>query len=545
MRVPHSGTGGPRSAGVAFLWIVILTFFILVVWSIHRSFVTSTLHADVGAVIEGRVCQLLAESAVDEMEARVAGGLNDPAVPLSMGFREQVGSRGSRDFDLTPMVDPVALKTVMKSSAFRGYRLEQACCRIALQRPIDALTCEKDGLLVSVAKVIGPTFSGRSCRRVEQARWFKTEAVTVPRPFGRYGMFIVDASGLTDVDEVNRCRARLVVLARTVRRLLTETAARVPLSSRSKWDGLARDAFDPDRPNAVPAPLPPIDGAGLYGVDWDGDPSDLALLDLAGYIRAPVEEAESRVRQLPDLLSRASLRTDDAGQELHGRIRDCLNSVIEPLHRIWMFHGIYRIIRPTGLAPFRTLVQAGSQLDPSFWRRRALVLLSGSSGSSGSIQTQFDRLSEHLSNGVIWVENPRGVPLRISGNRRGKLIVSVGAGGAEIQNVSGGPTGNDLLTVHSRSGLVKVSGPCRVSILLAAPSPGQDRPRLEIEPGASIHGSLAMASVYPGMVWRGTISADSAQESGFTDVEGRDHTAFEKLFVALSPRIFYRRVLRQ
>jgi len=528
--------------GGLLLWLVLATLLALLFWAFSRGLIVSTVRTDTQALIEARVCQLLANSAIAEAEARMGVIVNDSGCVAAARLRQQLIGTSQGDLDLRPWIDLPETSALLSVPFCRRYSLEELRCRLFFQSPLDKLPYEKRGLVVVTATVRSPGAIRSVRRRVELARSLKTTLVTVPRPFGKYGFVLFDTTGLTDVAQVERCRDQAANLARKVIRTLKELRDRSAISSRPQWEELVAAAFDPDAPGERPTPFSLPSGSILYGMVWNGPANVLERLDLARHLRKLLDKAETAVARLPTLASRKGT-LDGASQEKSlQEARQISNSVRAIPLEVKTFRDDLVTLPPDGSESYSSLKKQTEKLSCEYFRRRIHYEINPQK-TPDEIQSQFRRLVSDRLNGVVWVNNGRGQPLTLSGQIRGKLIVAAGPGGVHIRDLNGPSREDDLITVYVRSGTVRLSGKSRVTVLMGPPSDGEDAPRLEIDPAAEIFGSLVLAQVPPGMVWQGSLNRDEGQFSGYTDKNGENHGVFSAFFVGLSPRILYRRVV--
>jgi hypothetical protein len=447
------------------------------------------------------------------------------------------------ELDLRPWIDLPETNALLALSCYRQYSLEDVRCRVAFQRPLDTLPYEKRGLVVATATVRSPGLIRSVHRSVELARCFKTTLVTVPRPFGKYGFVLFDTTGLTDLDEVERCRVKAATLSRRVLGALKELRARSAVSSRRRWDEVVTAAFDPDSPGKQSEPFFLPSGSILYGMVWNGPANTLARLDLARHLSKLLDKAESMATRLPTLISGASTLDKGSQEKVLQEARQISDAARAVPLEVKAFRDDFVALPPDGSVGYTGMKRQIEKLSTEYFHRRAHAEIGPARCSVVELQQRFQRLVSERLNGVVWVDNASGQPLTLSGRIRGKLIVAVGPGGVHIKNLNPDAGENDLVTVYVRSGTVRLTGKSRVTVLVGPPLDGNDPARLEIDPAAEIFGSIVLAQVPPGMVWQGSLNRDDGQYSGYTDAKGENHGVFSAFFVGLSPCIHYRRVV--
>jgi hypothetical protein len=379
----------------------------------------------------------------------------------------------------------------------------------------------------------------RTLRTVELSRAFKTTSTAIPRPFGNYGLFLLDAGRITDADRANALRDRCIGMVKELRAQIAAVRERAQGTARQQWDELLGGIPDPEAPDALPAPVELVAGSLLYGLESEETPERLANLDVAARMGEAMERSERAAQDLPAAIARAAA----ADEAWLAGVRERIAGVLEPLGALWTFHERFRVLAP-GAPGFRDGQARASPLAAGPCVARVHCRL-GPGVARGAFSAELARIAEQRVNGVVWVDNPAGEPLVLSGRLRGRMVLVVGAGGAQVNDLNAGAPPEDLVTIHCRTGTVRLAGKSRVSVVLAAPDPGEAEPLLEIDAKASTRGSIVVARPADGIAWRGELARDVAQISGFTGPDGKDHSFPENTFVGLSPKILYRRMWRE
>jgi hypothetical protein len=254
------------------LWALVGAIFLFMAWAANRAYVTATTRDDAASLVESRLCQLLAESAVAEMEAQVGRQLNDPASPLFEVFRAPIYPGTGSGVSLMSGIALKDLEQLLVEKTYEGYGLEHLDCRILSQEPIDSVPYEKQGQVLFEAEFRSPG-RVRALRHMSQVvRRFKTTLVVGPRPFANHGFFLLDGTGLYDAEAVGRLRTRALDLTRRLGSKLDELASRQP----GTWQEIKQ--MLPDAGGQVLADVPSADGAVVYGLSRVGAPQDLRAL---------------------------------------------------------------------------------------------------------------------------------------------------------------------------------------------------------------------------------------------------------------------------
>jgi len=527
--------------GSALLWIAISLLLIFLGWGLSRAFVTSSTRTEAHAVVEARLCQVLAESGVAEMEAQLGYQVNDLRSPTANQLRQQVLAGEPGRIDLASAVQLKETQKLIERSPFVGFKVKGRCW-VEFQRQIDNVPYEKKGLAVFSVTVISPGMIRTISRQVELARWIKTTLLTMPRPFGNYGLFVADATGLTDVATTNRLRDEAAAIARKVLASITALVDRVPSNVRQGYQNLRQETFDPEAPKAMPDPVSLPDGSALYGLIQTEGTQRLSHLDLAWRLGVLVEKAATLERKLASVVSQASSTDFAIQEELLKIAREAAEAVVDPLFELWAFHQGYKVLPPTSGKPYQEVKEKLYKLQYDYFQLRAHWAIRESPGKT-DLTSDFLELASRVAQGVVLVEN-KSRPLVLSGRIRGRLVIVVGQGGVTIRDLNPPPNAEDLLTVVACSGPVSVSGQNSVGLVLGVPPSSLSAPTLSMASDARIVGALLMASLPTGGRLDGEVQRSDLQMSGFAGFDGTDQGFYDRYFVGLSPQVYYRRVVR-
>jgi hypothetical protein len=239
-------------------------------WAIQRAFVTSAVRHDAHAFVRGRLANLLADSAIAALEARVAAAAHDVRTPLARALRADA-SGGEGPVDLLPLLGAeraLELDAVEREAKDRGLAVESVACELVEREPLDGVPYETRGV-VKLAATVRASGAGRGFGlKVEVRRDMRSTLLALPRPFGNHGIVILDASDLTDGARVESRRAAL--------------------AERARQTSLAIE---------IPRVFPPLEGTAVYGVQWTDGAFPLERLDLA----RRMERAHSVVEPLDEL----------------------------------------------------------------------------------------------------------------------------------------------------------------------------------------------------------------------------------------------------
>ena len=525
-----SGSRAPGRGGVLLLWLAIAGVVVLIFWGVARSYVTSNLRHEAEADVETSLVELLAESAVAEAEARVGWLVNalDGAVAEMLRRPVLAGEGGA--LDLTSFVTLPQTLALLETPTYRGYTLHEFSARVVFQRQIDSVPTERRALFEFTATCSSPGLVRRVSRRLELARWAKITMTTAPRPFGNFGVFFLNATGLTDADAVNRHRDRALALCREVRQKLTAAAAGAP-----ELTALLAESFDPDGTAPAPPPFKLPDGAALYGLSESRAPQKLHGLDLARQMGDLVDRAERAAAAFAALPA----GTDPATLGASGRA--ALTAAIAPLGELWSFERNYAVLTPASGPEWTDLTQVTYKLREDYFQRRAHYRVEEGPGLA-SADAQLKALLDNRVNGVIDVQNQS--PVTITGTVHGRVIVVLGPGGANVRSVNASEASTGQVTLVCASGPLRLSGTSAVSVILADPPDGRGAGLLALDADAHVRGSLIATNVPTGNWGDGDLERDDRVFSGFTDPEGKEQGLPDRFYVGMSPRTLYRRLVR-
>ncbi|MBI4864656.1 MAG: hypothetical protein HY815_31030 [Candidatus Riflebacteria bacterium] len=542
----RAGPGTPSRSGarrgVAVLWLAVGCVVVLLLWGFSRSFVTSSTRAEAQASVEARLAEALAESAVAEMEAQIGHQVNNLAGELSGLLRRQAAARETGELDLMPFIRLKELDTLLATRAYHGYSVGALSARVVFQRPTDTVPYEKNGLSLFTAKAASPGLVRRATRRLELARWVKTTLTAAPRPFGDSGLFLVNATGLTDVEAVNRDRLKAADLCRQVRSVLAALIAGAGGPFRQSCQELLDQSFDPAVAQAMPEPLKLPDGSAVYGLQQPGVTQNLKNLDLAARFRELTDKAERAQQRFAALAGSVGGAPSGDQPAVLAAARLASAAAVAPLFELWAFHHTYAVLAPDNAQGWRDLSPRLYKLTDGYFRRRAHYRLTEDI-TRRDLSDALKKLLDRPIHGVVDVQNT-SAPVSLSGPVRGRVIVLVGPGGATVRDLNPAPDSPGMVTLVVPSGPIRVAGRNGVSIVIVDPGSGSAPAQLTIAGDAHIHGALVATSIPPGSRLDGELERDDRQFSGFTSDDGEDHGLHDRYFVGLSPRIHYRRVVK-
>lgn len=512
------------------LWLAVAGIVVLIFWGIARQFVSSNLRHEAAADVESSLCEVVAESAVAEAEARIGYRVNALDDPLAEQLRGQVLAAESGEIDLTSSVVLTQTQAMMQDPIYRGYSIDRFEARVAFQKQIDNVPTEKRALFTFSVSVSSPGLVRRSARKLEIGRWAKIALVTPPRPFGLFGLFVVDATGLTDASAVNAARDRALDVLKQVRAAL-KAAAPAGSAAQPAVDELLAGTFDPEGTLPAPAPLTSPDGAAFYGLAESREPQRLRDLDLAVKMRELVEKAE---RAAAGLQAAAG---DPAQLPVVGRA--ALTAAVAPLLELWNFQRNYMVLTAAAGKPAADLASLTYKLTEEYYQRRAHYVVKEGAGK-GDVSAQLKELLDGPAQGVVLVENQK--PVTVTGAVPGRVVLVVGPGGANLRSVNASDQATGMVTVVSATGPLRVSGKCSVNLLLVDSAAGRNSTQLALDRDAQIHGSLIATAMPAGGFREGELERDDRAFSGFTDPTGKEVGLSDRFYVGLSPRIFFRRM---
>ena len=530
--------GSRRSSrsGSLFLWLVLLGFLMLVVWGISNANLTSAARVDTVSIVLGEQAQVLADSAVAELEARFGAAVNDPASPLYASMRKL-----KDEPDLAPMLSVGLVTDLLKEPHLIGCSLSGTACRVQFQKIIDGVPYERLALVTFAATVQAKGQGRTAVRTVELARWVRIELVTAPRPFGDYGIFIGDASNVSDADRANTQRTKLGDRARQLVADMKALVPQAPPAFASAWGKALAAAFDPDLPNAMPAQVKAFNGSVLYGLLQQAEKQPLQNLDLAHDLELRGQRVDEAIRRFDALKGHIADPNPIAQEPLLEAASNATRSVIDALFELWVFHQKFALLNE-GEQLHAKISEQFYKLQPDYWWRRSTVRIFG---EPQTLQAQLNKFLARSVSGVVWVDNAAGNPVTITGSPAGRVIIAVGPGGANIHEVCPEEAPAGLVTVYAHSGPVTVSGKNRVSLVIGPPSGNESPSRLRIDSSAIVRGALVLDQVRSGTELNGTWQRELRQVSGDNAPDGTDRGVFENYFVTVSPRVAFRRVMRE
>jgi hypothetical protein len=535
MRSDRSGLG-------TVITIVALALGILLIVLLGQSYFTENVIDLAGAEHAGIVALTLAESAVQEMMARFACRVNDPADPLFLKFRAAAMQSG--DWSSLPhgsIADTPRTRVLMaEEPAYRtgGFKLVECEARFSAPRPAVNLPFESFGS-VSFRARVEATGRTKIIRTFAAQQDYKLVMVTLPRPFDQLPLCIRDAGALVGGEVTNvwirqiadlmlkvddqlyahRADSRIRRLAAQVdaaRRVFDEIPITLAQAVRLK---LERHGFQPGSGPASTArihqfQLPML--AFRAPTDEREPPIDGADIHIANQLVA----IQQRLTQLVDRLPASD--TPNAEQsvpiliELMTMMRDHNNLV-----KKWQ-----DFLAEYDSEPARNIDKVFAHLTPEAMKRKAFLVFKPS--RSGDPARELKTLQRRLGrlSGAVMVEK-YGMPLDLRDFRvRGKLVI------ASMGDVVLGETGiegeSDRLTVVC-FGRLRLSGKIRASLASMG--------TLEIAGRTELLGSLILGARPPASLAGLTVRYDPLVRAGTAPVGQNVVPNLAYYYVGMGPSI--------
>lgn len=532
------------------LLLVVVMVFVLVLVGLHRSRAVSHTGMRTARALKGDLAQLAAESAVEEMMARVKSALNDPEHPLFEAIRAEVYAGQSGRLLLSEHLELSALEELLGEESADGVSLTDWTAEVAYQRQFEDLPYERFGLLLYSARATAAIPGGETvARRVSIGQGFKVVLATLPRPFEQTALFVADGSSLTDADRISALRRRALGEVDVHRRLIDRAMAVAPASLLRRYQDVRTFIpSDAELEERVPEwPIGPDHFFFAVGTEWQTYP--LNILDLEGELsRAEVESRDARRAAESALAAvEAAPESREAHEQFLSALQDSLSETQGRLDRIWVFREAYQTLSPEEGDRYTAVRTELSRLGLDHWRRVAGFVLRDEPGrpAGGALQTLRQRLP--VLNGVVLVEDAE-VPLTVTGDIRGKLVLVVHGGTLVLRDTGAGARDRDLFTVVALGARVVVRGEVHATLALL-PGGGEDGQAgvpstLEMAPGATLHGGLVAAELPPEQARHGEVVRRLKYHSGSTTEESAEGASIRHYVVQVSPRNVFRKVER-
>mgnify|MGYP001555229224 FL=1 len=523
--------------------MVVVVVAILAILAFSQSFFTSSVTTEADVLVKGDIAQMLADSGVQEAMAQMRYMANNPKSPIFLPLRELVYAPDKGKLDLSTHFNIDETRQMAQTEGYEGYSLQEPSVEVVLQRHIDKTEYERIGV---IKYSLGVTASGgltrRPFRRVEVVQPFKTCLTAPPRPFCLGGVFVANASELTDMSRLRSLRSRFISANADLWRTLEELQSRIPSNLKQSYSDLERRLVPQE--TAVKR-TPAVTGEGeamLIGCYTEGADLHLSSLDLAQFLDSydrKLSVFEQNYR-LGAQRARGSNISDH--QFFIENATKAAETVEDALFRLWAQRNVFRYV--TQKDPFfKKLSDHLYKFNHEFWLKRCQYSVKKRDGEA-DINVAWKRfLKEHSQvNGVIRVENEQE-PLELKGLVKGKFVLVLGAGGAKIDNFNVKDEMTDVATIVASTGHIKIKGEAHCSIFLARQDSAPP-PNLTIDPKARLVGNLHMWQP-PLQALAGTLVRLEKYSSGITLDGGRVILIQTYLHVAVAPKIIYRKVTRK
>lgn len=454
------------------------------------------------------LARLQARSALQELVAELARGLNQPEAPVFAFLRERlVGDWG--ELDLTPALPRPEIEWQpslgrLGEEGPRGHVFGEvlgfsARLHGATPAPDPAGSEEYLAVVTLAVDVRVRDAHGALTRHMEESYELRATLVGPPRPFDQLGLFAGELGALTDVSEARGARRQLLDRAATARE---ELAGR----HTSGWPAdlaayLGRIVEGMPAPEALADRVPrlPDEPAALTGFHHVDD-VPLETLDLAAATRA------DRLRL--DELARAYRGAGADPQAVVDAAYAWASALSNAADRLWRYQYVGAVL-PHGEARYRAELEPFlGRLEPGHWLARAHL-----AGTPDHPDLAGWLAGENRLEGVVDMTATRG-PVVLAGPLEGRVAVLVGERGARLEGVRRGPRPADKLLVVSFGGDVEVAGDCAAAVLMLAPREGARAGRLTIPGGATLRGAVLAPhaggdGLAPPLELRGTLVPDA------------------------------------
>ena len=377
--------------------------------------------------------------------------------------------------------------------------------------------------------MVSGSIGRRTVRTVEQAHGLKISLAGPPTPFGRFGFFLGELGGMTDLAKVNAQRERLLAQLRTVRERLDAGVAAQSGDAKEKLLDLLDDI--PTVDNAVEhTPTLPLAGAGamFYGMIPDGAVLDCSALDLARHVESVANKADGPVASMPGATV----------AELTTIVKPVAKSIEDGLWAIWANQEAFKILTPSAPEGYPFFRGSLAKLTPEYFARRAhhRIVEPGSTLTGRVAANPGAELAKMLAaplDGVVHVVTAK--PITLTGKISGRVMLVFEKAPVKLVDVQLTDPAHDRLTVVSFGGAVGITGSSHAYVIAGPGTP------VTIDKGATLTGGLVLAELAAGTRLEGSIVKSDAYDTGGFGAEpdpAATHTA------VLSPLVLYRRVTR-
>lgn len=492
--------------------------------SVHRS-------------VRGDAAVLAAESAIDEMMARMQRSAADRAHPLFAKLRQEVRASETGRFDLDSVAMAPVTEKLLQSATAQGLKLDRTNASVDFQRQFEDLPYERFGQIRYRVRVNAShgALSGGIVRDLTVMQEFKTVLATVPRPFDQTVLYIADAWSLTDFSRVNRLRARYLAMVEELVRLLDEALATAPTELADRYRQL-RD-FIPTRAileERIPV-MPETRPLALYAIGVDQQSFPLDVLDLALDLDRTEAATEPTRTAAVDAVKR--IRRADSDSAAHSSFLTAISLALEGtqamLDRIWTFGETFHLMGPAD-ERWSAVTAEYTRLRYDHWRRVATYVLSDGAGRSVASDLAELRTRVGAPSGVVLVERSEH-PVVMDGGWPGKLVLVVRDGRVILRDANRDAASGSLLTVVALGGRVEVHGKVDASIVLSQVAEGSPVASLKMAEGAELRGALVALELSPDAAAPGKVICREQIQSGITTKTSAEHASLDHYVVTFAP----------
>ncbi|MBI4858651.1 MAG: hypothetical protein HY815_00005, partial [Candidatus Riflebacteria bacterium] len=336
--------GRLQRSGGTILWCVASILAILALAGFWRSFSTAHLRLRGHDIeLEWRF-EALARSLLAGLEAQVRTLANQDTL-LARTLRRPVAKTDPAWVDLMPSLDQAPALATLARDEYRGFVLEKLEAGLTRQVGLVGSLEEKVAVLVLRATVRLPSAGRRrAVRCLEQVRSIKVSRTTVDPELRRFGIFVGQADGLTDLAQANSMLEDLA--RRTVALHDAMVRARDASSGepRREWELAIGACIDPKRQGAFPRKLPEFRQWAYYGLERRSADWFLENLDLA----STLQEDRSRILEL-EARCEESIKTGHVAAARAAR--ELAQALQKAIFRHWGFQSVLRLLPMDGSAP--------------------------------------------------------------------------------------------------------------------------------------------------------------------------------------------------
>ncbi|MBI4862726.1 MAG: hypothetical protein HY815_21065 [Candidatus Riflebacteria bacterium] len=449
---PKSTTSPTGRRGVSPLLLVLL---LMIVFSIIGVVQYSSSMRTLGEVHRAQLSALAREqasSAIQELLARIVGGVNDPASPLFGRIRERIDEPFTT-IDLAPLLTKPDHKLVpgwgrQASRTREGASVGSVTAwsaRILSTRSCHDIQGSEEwvGLLeLSVdAQMVDAAATVR--RQLKESYEIRTILAGPPRPFDQLALYLGRLGRITDARWVNTVRHDLIRRQEDLKRRIVATSPAGLSESAARRLAAIAGAILPTEEVQKRTPVTPEEEPALWGLY--GGELPLERLDLARRLQS----LDARVRAAEAELASVQGSPESAVPALERVV----TRYSEALNAIWEYHRALTIVPRRSERFRRTIEPFLPRLTPwHFLDRANLVLrphdaaltdwLAGARRLEGVVDAS--QLEERLS---------------LTGEVQGRVVMLVGARGAALANLNRAASlAGHRLTVVSLGGDVEITG---------------------------------------------------------------------------------------